>query len=168
MFIRLENIYSSELGKFWEMADDTTKQISAYRLASRNIVHTAFLAFSMNSIIHVALRKHIENVNPARKQNATLSLKKLRWRGVQRGLKSPLFHFSAPPLGVLWNLSVATESNNFASAEATGAAGKIMPAFQINHDYHGKTPRLLGDRGASLTSPSPSPDIPPASSRCTS
>ena len=22
MFIRLENIYSSELGKFWEMADD--------------------------------------------------------------------------------------------------------------------------------------------------
>ena len=25
MFIRLENIYSSELGKFWKMADDTAK-----------------------------------------------------------------------------------------------------------------------------------------------
>ena len=25
MFIRLENIYSSELGKFWEIADDTAK-----------------------------------------------------------------------------------------------------------------------------------------------
>ena len=81
MFIRLENIYSSELGKFWEMADDTAKQISAYRLALRNIAHTAFLALSMNSIIHASLRKHIEKVNPARKQNATLSLKKLRWRG---------------------------------------------------------------------------------------
>ena len=31
------------------------------------------------------------------KQNTTLSRKKLQWRGgVQRGLKSPLFHFSAP------------------------------------------------------------------------
>ena len=31
------------------------------------------------------------------KQNAALSRKKLQWRGgVQRGLKSPLFHFSAP------------------------------------------------------------------------
>ena len=87
--------------------------------------------------------------------------------GVQRGLP-PRLDIRQPPLGVLWLLSVATESNNFASAEATGAAGKIMPAFQINHDYHGKTPRLLGDRSASLTFPSPSPDIPPASSRCTS
>lgn len=85
MFIRLENIYSSELGKFWEIADDTAKQIFAYRLALRNVVHTAFLALCMNSIIHVSLRKHIEKVNPARKQNATLSLKKLRWRGESRG-----------------------------------------------------------------------------------
>ena len=34
-----------------------------------------------------------------------------------------------PPLGVLWLLSVATESNNFASADATGAASKTMPVF---------------------------------------
>ena len=31
--------------------------------------------------------------------------------------------------GVLWLLSVATESNNFASADATGAASKTMPVF---------------------------------------
>lgn len=100
MFIRLENIYSSELGKFWEMADDTTKQISAYRLALRNIVHTAFLALSMNSIIHVFFTK--------------------AYREGQSGKE--------------------TERNSFPQEiEATGAAGKIMPAFQINHDYHGKT-----------------------------
>lgn len=33
------------------------KQVSAYRLALRNVVHTAFLALSMNSIIHVFFTK---------------------------------------------------------------------------------------------------------------
>ena len=41
--------------------------------------------------------------------------------GVQRGL-SPRRYIRQPPLGVLWLLSVATESNNLASADATGAA----------------------------------------------
>ena len=44
--------------------------------------------------------------------------------GVQRGLKSPLFTFSAP-LGVLWLLSGAPESNIVASAEAMNATTKI-------------------------------------------
>ena len=43
--------------------------------------------------------------------------------GVQRGLKSPLFTFSAP-LGVLWLLSGAPESNIVASAEAMNATTK--------------------------------------------
>ena len=45
--------------------------------------------------------------------------------GVQRGLP-PRLDIRQPPLGVLWLLSVATESNNFASADATGAASKMM------------------------------------------
>ena len=48
--------------------------------------------------------------------------------GVQRGLP-PRLDIRQPPLGVLWLLSVATESNNFASADATGAASKTMLAF---------------------------------------
>ena len=63
---------------------------------------------------------------------AVLSCKKLLRRGgVQRGLKSRLAP-SSPPLGALWNLSVATESNVFASAEATGAADKIKMDVEVN------------------------------------
>ena len=97
MFIRLENIYSSELGKFWEMADDTTKQISAYRLASRNIVHTAFLAFSMNSIIYVFFTKAYREGQSGKETERNSFPQEIEVAGgVQRGLKSPLFHFSAP------------------------------------------------------------------------
>jgi hypothetical protein len=39
----------------WQMIPQ--KQVSAYRLALRNVVHTAFLALSMNSIIHVFFTK---------------------------------------------------------------------------------------------------------------
>ena len=166
MFIRLENIYSSELGKFWEMADDTTKQISAYRLASRNIVHTAFLAFSMNSIIHVALRKHIENVNPARKQNATLSLKKLRWRGSPEGAEIPALSLFSPLwafFGTFLSQQKVTTSPPQRRREQQAKSCLLFKSIMIIMEK-----RLLGDRGASLTSPSPSPDIPPASSRCTS
>ena len=55
MFIRLENIYSSELGKFWEMTD-----VSA----------------QMNLRISYCFQKHMEKDNPARKQKVALSLKK--------------------------------------------------------------------------------------------
>ena len=51
--------------------------------------------------------------------------------GVQRGL-SPRLYIRQPPLGALWNLSGAPESNNFASAEATGAADKIKMDVEVN------------------------------------
>ena len=39
-----------------------------------------------------------------------------------------------PPLGVLWLLSVATESNRIASAEATEAAKKVKSAIEVTQD----------------------------------
>ena len=39
-----------------------------------------------------------------------------------------------PPLGVLWLLSVATESNRIASAEATEAAKKVKFAIEVTQD----------------------------------
>lgn len=67
---------------------------------------------------------------------AALSRKKLLRRG-----KSRLAPSSAP-LGVLWNLSVATESNVFASAEATGAADKIKMDVEVNQlQNRPETPR---------------------------
>ena len=48
--------------------------------------------------------------------------------GVRRGLP-PRLDIRQPPLGILWLLSVAKESNNVASADATGAASKTMPVF---------------------------------------
>ena len=54
-------------------------------------------------------------------------------RGVQRGLP-PRLDIRQPPLGVLWLLSVATESNRIASAEATEAAKKVKSAIEVTQD----------------------------------
>jgi hypothetical protein len=73
------------------------KQISAYRLALRNIVHTAFLALCMNSIIHVFFTKAYREGQSGKETERNSFPQEIEVAGgVQRGLKSPLFHFSAP------------------------------------------------------------------------
>ena len=51
--------------------------------------------------------------------------------GVQRGLP-PRLDIRQPPLGILWLLSVATESNNFASADAMLDLGILRLASRIS------------------------------------
>ena len=97
MFIRLENIYSSELGKFWETADDTAKTNLCISACFKE--HRAYSFSCPQHEQHhprFSLRKHIEKVNPARKQNATLSLKKLRWRGSPEGAEIPALSLFSP------------------------------------------------------------------------
>ena len=54
--------------------------------------------------------------------------------GSPEGAVAQTWTFDSPPLGVLWLLSVATESNRIASAEATEAAKKVKSAIEVTQD----------------------------------
>ena len=60
--------------------------------------------------------------------------RKLSRRGGSRGGCRSDLDIRQPPLGVLWLLSVATESNRIASAEATEAAKKVKSAIEVTQD----------------------------------
>ena len=60
--------------------------------------------------------------------------RKLSRRGESRGGCRSDLDIRQPPLGVLWLLSVATESNRIASAEATEAAKKVKSAIEVTQD----------------------------------
>lgn len=60
--------------------------------------------------------------------------RKLSRRGESRGGCRSDLDIRQPPLGVLVVLSVATESNRIASAEATEAAKKVKSAIEVTQD----------------------------------
>ena len=97
MFIRLGNIYSSELGKFWEMADDTAKTslcISSCFKERR--------AYSISCPQHEQhhprffTKAYREGQSGKETERNSFPQEIEVAGGVQRGLKSPLFRFSAP------------------------------------------------------------------------
>ena len=90
MFIRLENIYSSELGKFWEMADDTAK--TNLRISSCFKEHRAY---SISCPLH---EQHPYREGQSGKETERNSFPQAIEvaGGVQRGLKSSLAPSSAP------------------------------------------------------------------------
>ena len=97
MFIRLENIYSSELGKFWEIADDTAK--TSLRISS---CFKERRAYSISCPLHEQhhprffTKAYREGQSGKETERNSFPQEIEVAGGVQRGLKSPLFHFSAP------------------------------------------------------------------------
>ena len=73
------------------------KQVSAYRLALRNVVHTAFLALCMNSIIHVFFTKAYREGQSGKETERNSFPQEIEVAGgVQRGLKSPALSLFSP------------------------------------------------------------------------
>ena len=167
MFIRLENIYSSELGKFWEMADDTAK--TNLCISSCFKEHRAYsISCPQHEQHHPRFFTKAYREGQSCKETERSSFpQEIEVTGVvQRGLKSPLFHFSAPLwafFGTFLSQQKVTTSPPQRRREQQAKSCLLFKSIMIIMEK-----RLLGDRGASLTFPSPSPDIPPASSRCTS